>query len=97
MILLFWAPTNPKARWHHLCSAIPDIRTYVTTNQIFSRPLNHDALDMIINPHGNIRLQGNIVAHQAGEDVVREAVEHAALGDIDVLKSIWQSVFDKDL
>jgi hypothetical protein len=53
---------------------------------------------MIYEVQTTVRLDGNDVAHEAEESLVRDAVIHGEPGpDVEVLENIFQCVFDKDL
>ena len=77
--------------------SIEDIKQLILINQVFPRPLSEDALKLIYYPKVTVWEEGNRVAHEAVESLIRDAVINGGSGDRGALETIFQCVYNKDL
>ncbi|KIL65615.1 hypothetical protein M378DRAFT_178315 [Amanita muscaria Koide BX008] len=96
MILATW---RPSARWHEfraMYSSNADVQNFITSFEVFSPPLTAEGLETVLGTRANIRMAENLVAHDATEGLIRDAVQHAETPyDVRVLTTIWESVYNK--
>ncbi|KAF8632106.1 hypothetical protein AX15_002038 [Amanita polypyramis BW_CC] len=83
-------------RWKEFVAVHPtleDVKNFVASWPFSPTP---EALQALLDANGDIRAEGNRVAHEASEEVLREAVQHAPPDRIGALKSIWELIFEKE-
>ncbi|KAG5634155.1 hypothetical protein H0H81_003130, partial [Sphagnurus paluster] len=99
LILAAWSPNNPDVCWNHFSavySTPAQMQVFISSSQVFRRPLTAEALDQVFHMHASIRAGGNFVAHEADQDLLRDAIEHATPYDMRALTTVWESVYNKD-
>jgi len=91
-----WAP---RGQWSEISNMkSDDIKDLIAEKRVFRRRLDDQAITMICEVHTPVRLEGNKVAHEAEQNLLRDAVVFGEPGpDVQVLKNIFQCVFDCDL
>jgi len=90
-----WAP---RGQWSEISNRTPEnIKDLIVRNHIFRRRLDDQAIAMICDVHSPVRLEGNKVAHEAAQNLLRDAILFGEPGpDTEVLKNIFTCVFDSE-
>jgi hypothetical protein len=90
---------DPLLQWSDLCRAMGrfDLRSFISSNNIFPRPLDEDSFNLIYEGRSAVRLDGNEVAHQADKDLVRAAIVYGDPRDLKVLKNVFGCVYNEDI
>jgi hypothetical protein len=74
-----------------------DLRSFISLNKVFPRPLDEDSFNMIYDARSAVRDDRNDVAHEANKDLVRAAVVYGDPGDHKVLKNVFGCVYNEDI
>lgn len=90
-ILATWRPSR-SARWHEFRETYSSNADFITSSEVFSLPLTAEGLETVLDTHANIHVAGNLIAHEANKELIRDAVQHAET-PYDV--RVWESVYNK--
>lgn len=74
-----------------------ELKSFISLNGIFARPLHDDAFTMIYDGRSAVREDGNEVAHEANKELVRDAIVYGDPENLNVLKNIFGCVYGEDL
>ncbi|XP_006457268.1 hypothetical protein AGABI2DRAFT_123135 [Agaricus bisporus var. bisporus H97] len=92
-------PNDQNARWDHFLAShqsFQSVKDFVNMANVFQRPLTDRGLKMIWDPRAHLRLDANMIAHPTDENLLRGAVATAkSSNERQILRDIWESVYDK--
>jgi hypothetical protein len=95
-----WSPNRPKATWSEICDAMDRsaVQQLTLLRGVFQWRLSEAGFNMIYDGQSAMRLDGNEVAHEADQVLVRDAVIHAKPGESEALmRNIYGCIFGEDL